>query len=175
MGFRVLLIAVSGTTPAEVHKQLGVVPTQEFEEIAESPITGATLPNGDYLLYINDEDLIVPNDEQFARLSKGAKLLACYVNETCMESLATYWKNGKSKWRVHHDAEQGLEHLETAGALPSQFSAIRDRLIAQQRSDREADYIFDIPVELVKELAGFRYDQDIPGADANPFQVLEPR
>jgi hypothetical protein len=72
MGFRVLLIAVSGKKPAEIHEQLGVVPTEQFEEIAESPITGATLASGDYLLYINDEDLIVPNDELFGPLSKGA-------------------------------------------------------------------------------------------------------
>ncbi len=175
MGFRVLLIAVSGKEPAEIHRDLGVVPTQEFEEIAESPVTGATLPSGDYLLYINDDAMIVPNDKLFARLSKGAKLLACYVNETCMESLATHWENGKSKWRVHHDSEQGLDHLHTTGTLPPQFSAIRDRLLAQQRGDAESDYVFDIPVELVRELAGFRYDQDLPGASAKPFQVLEPR
>jgi hypothetical protein len=63
-----------------------------------------------------------------------------------MESLATHWENGKSKWRAHHDAEQGLDHLETAGTLPSQFSAIKDRLLAQQRGNAEADCIFDIPV-----------------------------
>jgi hypothetical protein len=32
--------------------------------------------------------------------------------------------------------------------------------------------VFDIPVELTRELAGFRYDQDVEGAEGRPFQVL---
>ena len=33
MGYRVLLIAVSGKEPATIHDEFGVVPTDEFEEI----------------------------------------------------------------------------------------------------------------------------------------------
>ena len=172
MGFRVLLIAVGDKKPAVIHGDFGVVPTQEFEEIAESPVVGVSLKNGSYLLYINDPALIVPNDVVLARLSTSARLLACYANETCMESLATSWENGQRKWLVHHDAQQGSEHLETSGELPSQFLPIREKLFAQQQGSNEADYLFDTPVELAKELGGFRYDCDIEGAEGRPFQVL---
>jgi hypothetical protein len=84
MGFRVQLIAVSGKEPRVIQRDYRVVPTGQREEIPESPVVGAMLPNGAYLLYINDE--IVPDDQVFARLSKGASLVACYANETVMNS-----------------------------------------------------------------------------------------
>jgi hypothetical protein len=172
MGFRVLLVAVTGKEPARIYDEFGVVPTQEFEDIAESPVVGVSLSNGSYLLYINDPDLIVPNDVVFARLSKNARLLACYANETYMESMATSWENGRSIWSVHHDAQQGIEHLATSGTLPSQFVPIRDKLLGQQQGSSDTDYVFDIPVELANEIGGFRYDYDIKGAEGKPFQVL---
>jgi hypothetical protein len=174
MGYRVLLIAVNGKDPATIHADLGVVPTPEYEEIAESPIVGADLSDGDYLLYINDQSLIDPDEALFARLSSGAKLLACYVNETCMESLAACWIDGHEEWRVHHDAaKSGIEHLETDGNIPREFTAIRDSLLAKRCGRDDPDYVFDIPVELAKKLGGFRYDEDIPGAGPKPFQVLK--
>ena len=105
MGFRVQLIAVTGKEPRTIQGDYGVVPTGEREEIPESPVVGAALPNGAYLLYINDQDKIVPDDEVFARLSKGASLIACYANETVMNSYACAWSNGVERWSVFHDAQ----------------------------------------------------------------------
>jgi hypothetical protein len=120
MGFRVQLIAVIGKEPHAIHRNFGVVPTGQREEIAESPVIGAVLPNGAYLLYINDQAKIVPDDKVFARLSKGGSLIACYANETVMQSYACAWANGIQRWSVFHDAEQGIKHLETSGTLPSE-------------------------------------------------------
>lgn len=175
MGFRVQLIAVTGKEPRAIQADLGVVATGQREEIAESPVVGAALPNGAYLLYINDPDKIVPDDKVFARLSKGASLVACYANETVMNSYACGWANGVERWSVFHDAQQALEHLETSGTLPPEFNAIRDRLFAEQKGDDGADFIFDIPVELFAALGGIRYDQDIPGAGPDPWEILEAR
>jgi hypothetical protein len=77
MGFRVQLIAVTGKNPREIHRDYGVVATGEREEFPESPIVGALLPSGAYLLYINDPNRIVPDDDVFARISKRASLIAC--------------------------------------------------------------------------------------------------
>jgi hypothetical protein len=172
MGFRVLLIAVKGKEPEAIHRDYGVVPTGEREEIPESPVTGAMLPGGAYLLYINDE--IVPDDRVFARLSRNASLLACYANETVMNSYASAWVSGVEQWSVFHDAQQGIQHLETTGDLPYPFKSIRDRLFAAQE-ENEADYIFDIPIELFASLGGIRYDQDIEGAGPDPCQILARR
>lgn len=173
MGFRVQLIAVTGKEPLSVQRDFGVSPTGQREEIAESPVVGAELPNGAYLLYLNDPEKIVPEDKVFCRLSKGASLVACYANETVMNSYACGWENGVERWSVFHDAQQELKHLETHGTLPPQFQAIRDRLFGQQESDDGADYIFDIPIELFASLGGIRYDHDIPGAGPDPWEILE--
>ncbi|HVS35394.1 MAG TPA: hypothetical protein VMS17_07400 [Gemmataceae bacterium] len=175
MGFRVQLIAVTGKEPHAVQRAFGVSATGQREEIAESPVVGAAMLNGAYLLYINDPDRIVPQDEVFARLSKGASLVACYANETVMNSYACGWANGVERWSVFHDAQQKIKHLETSGTLPPEFQAIRDRLFAQQDADNGADFIFEIPVELFAAVGGIRYDQDIPGAGPDPWEILEKR
>ncbi len=170
MGYRVLLTAVTGKEPAAIHEAYGVAPTDDYEEIPESPVAGATLANGGYLLYINDD--IVPDDRVFARLSRDASLIACYANETVMNSFACAWVNGVEQWSVLHDAQQGIEHLETTGNLPPQFAAIQQRLSAEQRNAHDVDYVFDIPVELFAALGGIRYNEDIEGAGPEPWQVL---
>lgn len=170
MGFRVLLIATSGKTPSAIHIEYGVVPTAKFEEIPESPVTGAQLPGGSYLLYINDE--VLPDDVVLGKLSKDASLLACYANETVMDSLASFWVNGTEVWRVHHSSQQGILHLESGGELPEELTAIRERLLQEQEGVDDTDYVFDIPVELFSALGGIRYDEDIEGAGPNPWQVL---
>lgn len=174
MGFRVQLIAITGKTPATIQQDYGVAPTGQHEEIAESQVVGAMLPGGAYLLYVNDQDRINPDPKAYARLSAGASLVACYVNETVMHSYACGWSNGAKQWSVAHDAQHGIEHLETTGDLPSELAPIRERLFAQRAEDDGADFIFDIPVELFVALGGIRYDQDIPGAGPQPWEILKP-
>jgi hypothetical protein len=136
---------------------------------------GAALPSGAYLLYINGRDKIVPDDEVFARLSKGASLIACYANETVMNSYACAWVNGAERWSVFHDAQEDIKHLETSGILPPEIQPIRDRLFAEQEGDDGADFIFDNPIELFAALGGIRYDRDIPGAGPKPWEILGSR
>jgi hypothetical protein len=175
MGFRVQLIAVTGKDSRTVHRDYGVAATGEREEIPESPVVGAALHNGAYLLYINDQDKILPDDEVFGCLSTGASLVACYVNETVMNSYACSWSNGVQLWSVFHDSQQDIKHLEISGTLPPEMQPIRDRLFAQQTKSDGVDFIFDIPVELFAALGGIRYDHDIPGAGPEPWEILESR
>jgi hypothetical protein len=175
VGFRVQLIAVTGKEPRVVQRDFGVTATGQREEIAESPVVGTTLPNGAYLLYINEPDRILPGDKVFARLSKGASLIACYANETMMNSSACGWTDGVERWAVSHDAQQDVEHLETSGILPPELQPISERLFAQQKGDHDVDYIFDIPIELFAAIGGIRYDYAIPGGGPDPWEILESR
>ena len=170
MGFRIQLIAVRGKEPLEVQRDYGVVPTGRREEVPESPVVGAVLPSGAYLLFINDE--IVPDDEVFTRLSENSSLVACYANETVMNSYACEWDKGTEQWSVYHDAQRGIEHLEVTGNLPCEFQSIRDRLLAEQTGSDDTDFVFDIPIELFAARGGIRYDQDIPGAGEEPWEIL---
>ncbi len=173
MGFRVLMIAIKGKDLDVIHREYGVAPTGKREEIPESPVTGAPLPSKAYLLYINDE--IEPDERVFARLSKGASLIACYANETVMNSYASGWVNGVQKWSVLHDAQQGIDHLETDGELPEEMNSIQENLVRPQANDQDVDHIFDIPIQLFQSLGGIRYDQDIEGAGPSPWQTLARR
>jgi hypothetical protein len=175
MGFRVQLIAVSGKKPRAIQRDYGVIPTGQRTELPECPVVGAILSNGAYLLYINDKDKIVPDDQVFTRLSKGASLIACYANETVMQSYACGWADGVERWSVFHDGDRAIKHLETSGSLPAEIHRIRDRLFSQQDEDRDngTDYVFDIPIELFAALGGIRYDCDIPGAGPDPWEILD--
>src|SRR5262245_46786792 len=132
MGFRVLLIAVKGKDPEGIHRDYGVVASDEFEDMPGSAVLGAVLPSGAYLLYINDE--ITPNSETLEKLSRGASLVTCYVNETVMNSLASSWVNGVEQWSVFHDAQQGIKHLSVSGDPPSQLGSIQRRRLLNKTS-----------------------------------------
>lgn len=170
MGFRVLLIKILGKSPATIHQEYGVVSTEDFEEFPESPVAGAVMPQGGYLLYIND--WIVPDDHVFTKLSLGATLAACYVNETVMDSFACYWSNGTKHWTAHHDAQQSINHLEVTGQPPHEFPDIRNRLFDLQKDEGQVDYVFDVPVELFVAMGGIRYNEDISDAGPKPWRVL---
>lgn len=173
MSFRVQLISVSGKDPETIHREYGVRPTGERTEFPDWPVVGGLLPSGDYLLYINDAKKIIPDETVYSSLSRGTSLIACYANETVMNSYACGWSNGVASWSVFHDLQQGADHLELRGPLPPQFPAIRDRLFAQQAEAEGADYIFDVAVELFAALGGIRYDEDIECESPEPWEVLE--
>ena len=48
MGYRVLLIAVTGKEPGEIHNENSVAPTDQYEEIPESPVTAQCCPAAAY-------------------------------------------------------------------------------------------------------------------------------
>jgi hypothetical protein len=170
MGFRVLQIAVSGKTVEQIHQDYSVEPTNQYEDIPESSVSGAYLPNGCYLIYVNDH--IEPEPTSLAKLSANASLVSCYVNETVMNSSASSWIDGVETWSVVHDAQQGLDHLAVNGTPPAQFSEIKTRMSEKQSGAKDVDYTFDVPVELFEVEGGLRYDKDIPGAGPNAWQVL---
>jgi hypothetical protein len=73
-----------------------------------------------------------------------------------------------------HDSSKGLDNLETSGALPPSFLAVRGRLMKELKAgEHSADYLFDVPAELSKSISGFRHDEDIEGIEGDAFTVLE--
>ena len=128
------------------------------------------LPNGRFLLYVNDE--IVPEDEVLAKLSENATLVACHANETSMTSCTSAWAEGQELWAVWHDAQQGILHLATTGDPPERLESFKNRYFAEQGEQKDVDYVFEIPIELFVAHGGIRYDQDIEGAAPELWQVL---
>lgn len=164
MGYAISWVAVRGKTPDEVCSQLGLVRTGQYDCVPDSPIVGAELPDGWYLVWGNDMGFT--NRLPLGSLSKGAELVDFLVEEHVMASNANGWKNGHKIWSIEHDTGQGIMHVKADGDLPLQYAEIRDRLLKKQEAEGkkpEVDYVIDIPVEVAKVLTGFRYDEDIPG------------
>jgi hypothetical protein len=173
MGYSLSWFAVRGKSPELVLSQLELHATGTREEIPESPIVAAELPDGWYLVLSNQDTRFV-EDASLRRISAGCEVVSCFVEEHVMCSEARGWKDGKELWSVCHDAQVGIDNLEKMGALPSTFSSIHTRLLAEREKAgaQAADFLFDVPVELAKAETGFRHDEDCPGGKEDPFELL---
>ena len=172
MGFSGSWIAVRGVSPEHVNAALQLRFSGSREDVRESDRTGARLPSGFYLVLFLRKEL---SRGFLSRISAAFPLFYAFAEEHVMYSTVASWREGKELWSVVHDAQKGVMHLDVRGAPPSSYSAIRERLFAEQAkagSDAEVDYIFDIPVDLACELTGFRYDQDVPSMQKDGFEVL---
>ena len=154
MGASLSWFAICGKTPEAVLHDFGL--KNAGKEYRETPFCGGPLPSGWYLVIHGRHEFT--NDEA-SRLSRGCEVIACFVDEHVMVSSASGWKDGSELWSVTHDAQENDDHLEVRGEPPAGFGAIRDRLIKQQEEEGGADFIFDIPNSLAKEITGYHYDE----------------
>jgi hypothetical protein len=163
MGFSISWIAFSGKSKQQVLSALNVIDTTEPDEANESPISGAALRDGWYLVFLNDCFHPLIDVETLKRLSRGGTVLGCQVEEHIMVSAAFLYADGCRVWNLTHEAEKGHYNLESEGELPPAFEKIHQHLTAEQ--DREGgeeagvDFLFDVPIELAASLCGYRHDQ----------------
>ncbi len=176
MGYSLSWLAVQAIDRQDLLAALELETTGAREEIAESDLVMATLP-GDWHIVLSNRDERFDDTGLLERLSRGREIIACFVEEHVMYSEARGFSDGKLVWSVIHDAQAGLDHLETEGTLPASYAGIRERIEHQRRAAGEApaDFLFDVPIELAKMLTGFRHDEDITGDEAEPFEVLASR
>ena len=192
MGYSLSWLAIKGKDPQTVLQELGFRTTGERQELPETPLSAARMPNGWYLIVSGEHEHVVP-DSVLEHLTAGCEAVTCFVEEHVMFSSAAGWRNGRRCWSVQHDAQRGIEHLEAEGELPASFNSIRDKFFSKQKEEdiRKAgirrplfppkvvpvgemgcDYIFEIPVEIAREMTGYQHDRDIPGLTGEPFEVL---
>ena len=172
MGFRFSWLAIRGKSREEIHKELSITPTGTYEELPESPCTGALLSDGWYLVVENGtyfDDL-----GKLSKLSVNGQMIVCFVHEGIMVSEAAEWRNGKRIWSVLHNTQKALGHLEARGELPSVYDSIRLRLLAKQAAgDGNVDYIFDIPVEVAQSITGYSHMARVTMVDERGFEFLQ--
>jgi len=170
MGYALSWVAVRGVPRTRVLDILEATPTGEREDIPDSDLVGVSLTTGFYVVLANgvqmDESLV-------AELSISGEAIVCFVEEHVMTSMACSFSNGKERWRISHEAERGIEHLDASGELPPAYARIRDEQLEQQKSDDEADFVFEVPVLVAQSLTGFRHDENIDGAGPEPFEILD--
>ena len=171
MGFNVDLIAIDRLPAGEILRRFGFLSSSKTEEDPESPVVSAQLPSGWYILYFNDHS--IPSESELATISTDADVMLLSVCETVMTSLAVCWTNGIQKWRIAYDCKRSHDNLVAVGDLPDCYQSIVVRLNELQVAKHDADYNFDIPVEMFHEIAGFRYDGNPDGYSVETFFVLQ--
>ena len=176
MGYSLSWLAVKGKTRDAVLGALELRATGGRQDRPESPLAGAILPGGWYLVVAGRTGHRLIREGVMAQLSADSEAVTLDVEEHVMVSEASGWKSGRKMWTVLHDAQRNTEHLKTEGQLPSVFLAIREKLVSKQQEaglDADVDYIFDCPVELAKALTGYRHDEVNTEFGEKPFEALE--
>ena len=176
MGFSQTWLAVKGGTAERVLPHLGLRGTGRREDVAESPLVGAELPGDWYVIIAGEYGHPLLKPEAAQRLSRESDVVMGLVEEHVMACETSYWRDGSRLWLARHDAQQGQQHLETEGTVPSQFETIRAGFAAQQAEagpGADVDYYFSIPLELARSLTGYMHDEDMAGIGAEPYEVLE--
>ena len=160
MGFRIAWLAFHGRSREDVLTALHLADTGEHDEANESPMSLADFPDGWTVLWLNRFDHPFAEDASLRLFSQGCTVIAGHTHEGIMFGATELYRDGASVWAVFHDARQGIEHLETAGALPDGFEAIRkDAFAAQAAGTDNVDHIIDIPFAMARALCGFQYDR----------------
>jgi len=164
MGFSIAWIAVRTEDHTALFDLAEVSSTDEPDEYYETPISGAALENGWFLLVGRRCDNRLVDSEFLQILSNRWDCIATTIEEHVMHVTSSYWSSGSELWSIVHDAQNGINHLESRGSLPSDYDAIRADKIQQQEAEggesADVDVIFDVPLEIAKRFFGFRHDED---------------
>lgn len=175
MGFAVTWCAVREEAADQLLSHLGLAATGETEEDPESRFSCAKLTTGWRLIWSNEYGCptLMKGVSTFAG---SYEVVACQIEEHVMASSAELWVNGTRKWWLSHEGEEGPKGLETDGALPDSFSAIRkemeDAQVAEGGDDADVDYIFEIPLRVAQALVGFKHDENYEPVVEGAFAIL---
>jgi len=174
MGYSIAWIAVQTPNQASLFEQARVHPTDEADEYFESPILGAALNGGWFLLVGQSCDHRLIDPSLLASLSGRWPCVACSIEEHVMFSSAVFWRGGVQVWSAAHDAQKGIFNLVASGDLPSSFANLRQRTLQEQEAEggqtANVDLVFDVPLLLAKELTGFKHDEE-PTCLAQPTPI----
>jgi hypothetical protein len=176
MGYAITWFAVPEKNAEAFLKQLHLSPTGDTEEFPGSPISTGKLDTGWSLLWYNRYECPFLGERELETISKDHDVICCKVEEHVMASSAELWSGGKRKWWISHEGENGPKRLDTDGELPEPFSGIRQEMetaqLAEDESDADVDYIFEIPLNVAEKIVGFKHDCDCPHLIGNQLHVL---
>jgi hypothetical protein len=104
------------------------------------------------------------------------------VLEGPMISYASLWQGGRYIWKIRHNSDQDVEHLEASGDLPPQFEGFRDTAMDKQRVHEErrrpgewgVDYVFDVPLDTAAGITGYRHGRRLEDDFFRNLRTLVP-
>lgn len=176
MGFSLTWLGVRGLEPDVALGRLLLSPTGRSTGYAEHPLSSLSLSNGWLLILADGCDHRIIKAESLARLSAACEVIACSIEEHVMSSSSEYWADGRSVWRVEHDAQESARHISARGELPNDFEELRQQVqIKQDEEDRaaaEVDFFFEVPLLLAQARTGFKHDEPSPEINGAAFEEL---
>lgn len=164
-GYAVTAFAFHGIDRATVCARMGLTDTGTPQDDARpAPTSITSLPDGWTVVVCNDPAVARAHEARLAAYSAGATIATCTVDERRYESAASFYHDGTQIWTVsHHGQAAGPHDLIITGTPPA---ALHETIAAMDREETESgyppgmlDFYFDIPVEVVSALTGFRYCQ----------------
>jgi hypothetical protein len=176
MGQSLSWVAVRGKSEAELERMLGFRSTGTYSHYGEHALVGRRLGEGWYLLVAKGCNDRIIEPKVLAQLSKKGQAIACAIEEHMTFSACALWTGGRRRWSVAHRGDKSVFDLAKSGKVPKQFASLRHALVEKQKSAggerAEVDHLFELPLQLAKELAGFKHDEDAY-ASGGAYEILE--
>lgn len=180
MGYNIDWVAVKTDSPEAVWNQIGVTGTGRYSP--RPALSGAMLPSGWYLIIYDHRAIRDPRDPHYRqrldpnRLSEESEVVRCEILESIMFHSVEAWDKGKEKWHVTHDSEEGMFDLTVTGDPPDILEAIKKKHIDEQVSEggenAGVDLICEIPLDLAREIVGYKHDEYLPELKQVHFEEL---
>ena len=173
MGYSMSWLMVKGKDRDYLLNELRLEATGRSGESSDFRIAGHHLPDGAYLLVLDQCDHAFVSEKRLAQISVASEALGCSIEEHVMYVHATYWENGRNLWSLKHEGDrpEGRYTIIASGSPPRSFQALRDEYAAKQTSDPDVDWYFEMPLALAKQLSGFKHDETNPTLDGT-FEEL---
>ncbi len=179
MGYSLSWIAVKGRTTEDLQRLIGFRSTGKPGNYGEHYLVGRSLQDGWYILIANSSDDPIANNKMLSELSKGGQAIVCSVEEHVMFSSCSFWDKGKKAWSVKHRGDRNVFDLVKSGKVPKSYASLMEELVQKQKAESgenaDVDHIFELPLELAKQLVGFRHDQETGDAGDGSYEILELR
>lgn len=179
MGFSLSWLAVHEAGADEVCDSLGLQRKGGTYRVPDFKFSGAALPGGWYLVIGDRSGCGFIAHSDLKALSEQRDVIVCEVEEHVMYASAALWRGGACLWKVVHESDQGIYHLAVEGEPPAAFEAVRDEYVAQQDAeggeDAGVDFIFEVPLRLARDIAGYKHDEvEVCGTEPS-FEELSVR
>ena len=168
MGWKVSWLAVRNQERIAILRSFGLHAIDKAQERPKGVISGSSLPNGYYVLFLDNcfHPFVTP--EVLSRVSLGCEIVGCQVEEGIMASASFCWSDGKRIWNVTHEADKGVRNLQIEGTPPKALAELKAEAINLQNKERwipflplpwEIDHFFRVPLELSAAVVGYEHDR----------------
>jgi hypothetical protein len=173
MGYRCRWMAMRGRDRTDVLARLKFGITDEVnDEIYDPGLYGFEI-DGWLVIFGDGWDFMdLVTRRAAAKLSNRGEILYLYTDDTPMKAELTAFFDGRVRWSITYDGQDGPSRVATEGTLPAEAKAIIAAAERAQIGVSDVDHIYDVVAELGLALVGFRHDQTPSSGKYLPVYAL---